>query len=55
MGEVVKRIAKKVGAVVVADLPQFGGGAFGAARLAAQQMRLKSRSRTRQARTPNNG
>ena len=41
MSQQVKRIAKKLGATIVAELPETGGGAFGAARLAALRARLQ--------------
>src|SRR6266403_467996 len=41
MREQNKRIAKKMGAMIVAKLPETGGGAFGAARLAALRSRLQ--------------
>jgi hypothetical protein len=41
VGERSKRIAKKMGANIVAELPDVGGGAFGAARLAAVRSRLR--------------
>lgn len=43
MSERTKRIAKKLGATVVARFPETGGGAFGAARLAALRARLQPR------------
>lgn len=41
MSEQTKRIAKKLGATIVARFPETGGGAFGAARLAALRSRLQ--------------
>lgn len=35
MAKNIERLAQKLGAEVVAELPEVGGGAFGAARLAA--------------------
>ena len=41
MGERTKRIARKLGAAIVTKFPETGGGAFGAARLAALRSRLQ--------------
>jgi len=41
MSKRTERIARKLGAKVVAKLPETGGGAFGAARLAALRARLQ--------------
>jgi hypothetical protein len=41
MSEAVKSIAKKLGAKVISELPETGGGAFGAARLAELRARLR--------------
>jgi hypothetical protein len=43
MAEHVNRIAKKLGAKVVAEVPDTGGGAFGAARLAQVVAALQAR------------
>jgi hypothetical protein len=46
MSKQIKRIAKKLGAVIAAKFPETGGGAFGAARLAALDQRLNGTRRT---------
>jgi hypothetical protein len=43
MAKNLERIAEALGAKIVARLPQTGGGAFGAARLAALVERLQAR------------
>ncbi len=43
MSERSKRIAKKLGATIIGEIPETGGGAFGAARLAALRARLQPR------------
>jgi len=45
MAENVNAIAAKLGAVVVGQVPDVGGGAFGAAKLANEVARLKAESR----------
>jgi hypothetical protein len=43
MADHVNRLARRLGAKVVAEVPETGGGAFGAARLAAIVANLQSR------------
>lgn len=43
MARNIKRIAKALGAKVVAQVPDMGGGAFGAARVAAEVEGLRER------------
>lgn len=45
MADNVNAIAAKLGAVVVGQVPDAGGGAFGAARLAHDVARLRAESR----------
>ncbi len=45
MAEKINAIAAKLGAVVVGQVPDAGGGAFGAAKLANDVARLRAESR----------
>jgi hypothetical protein len=52
MAKGVRRIAKLLGADVVAELPEVGGGAFGAARLGHIVAELQGRLRPSQGKRP---
>ncbi len=52
MAKNISTIAQKLGAKVVADVPDAGGGAFGAARLAAAVAALQARLRPGEGKRP---